>query len=191
MGYYVDSSDVAVTLAEAWNGTSWSIQTTPNPSGAQASELNNVACTSASACTAVGYWIGSPYSQNALVEVWNGTSWSIQTIPTPSGAQATALYGVACTSSSACTTVGGYVDSSSNVDTLAEAWNGSSWSIETTPNPSGAQGSLLSGVSCTSVECMHRRRQLRRQLRRLRTLSPRRGTAPRWSSRRHPTRPVR
>ncbi len=150
VGYYVDSSDVAVTLAEAWNGSSWSIQTTPNPSGAQASELTNVACTSASACTAVGYWIGSPYSQNALVEVWNGTSWSIQTIAAPSGSQATALYGVACTSA-ACTIVGAYLDSSSNVLTLAEAWNGSSWSVETTPNPSGAQGSLLNGVSCTSA----------------------------------------
>ena len=30
---------------------------------------------------------------------------------------------------------------------LAEGWNGSSWSVNATPNPSGAQGALLNSVS--------------------------------------------
>jgi hypothetical protein len=150
VGTYDDSSEVAYTLAEAWNGTKWSVQTTPTPSGAKASILNGVACSSASACTAVGYWIGSPSSQNAFAEVWNGTSWSIEATPTPSGALATGLYGVTCTSAGGCTAVGAYLDSSENLDTLAVVWNGSS-SVETTPNPSGTQGSELRDVSCTSA----------------------------------------
>jgi hypothetical protein len=49
-----DSSGVQDTLAEAWDGTSWSIQTTPGPSGGQLPELSGVACTTANGCTAVG-----------------------------------------------------------------------------------------------------------------------------------------
>jgi hypothetical protein len=151
VGVYDNSSGVALPLTEAWNGTKWSVQTNPAPSGAQASTLKGVACTSANACTAVGYWIGSPYSQNALAEVWNGTSWSIETTPTPSGALATGLYGVTCTSAGGCTAVGSYLDSSGDVDTLAVSWNGSSSSVQTSPNPSGSQGSELNSVSCTSA----------------------------------------
>ncbi len=151
VGGYVDGSSVQDTLAEAWNGTSWSIQSTPVPSGARSSFLNGVACTSASACTAVGAYTDSSGVQDTLAEAWNGTSWSIQTTPVPSGAQSSGLSGVACTSASACTAVGAYTDSSGVQDTLAEAWNGTSWSIQTTPVPSGAQSSELSGVACTSA----------------------------------------
>lgn len=42
-----------LTLAEAWDGTSWSIQPTVNPAGF--SELSGVACRSAGVCTAVGF----------------------------------------------------------------------------------------------------------------------------------------
>jgi hypothetical protein len=41
-------------LAEAWNGTSWSVQPVPNPQGSTATFLNGVACSSAGVCTAVG-----------------------------------------------------------------------------------------------------------------------------------------
>ena len=49
-----DSSGVQDTLAEAWDGTSWSVQTTPGPSGGQLPTLSGVACTTANGCTAVG-----------------------------------------------------------------------------------------------------------------------------------------
>ncbi|MDQ6606931.1 MAG: hypothetical protein M3Z06_10355, partial [Actinomycetota bacterium] len=40
--------------AEQWNGTSWQIQSTPNP-GASYSVLSDVSCLSTGLCTAVGY----------------------------------------------------------------------------------------------------------------------------------------
>jgi hypothetical protein len=50
-------------LAELWNGSSWSIQSTPNPIGYSAAAstipLSGVACASATACTAAGYFDGS------------------------------------------------------------------------------------------------------------------------------------
>ena len=151
VGFYEDSSGVYMTLAEAWNGTSWSVQTTPVPSGAENSNLTGVACTSTNACTAVGNYNDSSGTEDTLAEAWNGTSWSVETTPAPSGAEGSNLTGVACTSTNACTAVGNYNDSSGTEDTLAEAWDGTSWSIETTPVPSGAQSSYLSGVSCTSA----------------------------------------
>jgi hypothetical protein len=44
-----------VTLAERWNGRRWSIERTPNPAGAKASELEAVSCAPATTCTAVGH----------------------------------------------------------------------------------------------------------------------------------------
>jgi hypothetical protein len=150
VGGYSDSSGDLVTLAEAWNGTSWSIEATPNPSGAPTSVLDGVSCTSASACTAVGYYNDASGVEDTLAEVWDGTTWSIQATPDSPGAVTSNLAGVSCTSDSACTAVGTYVDSSDAGGTLAEAWDGTSWSIQTTPDPSGAGSSGLSEVSCNS-----------------------------------------
>jgi hypothetical protein len=52
----------SVTLAEMWDGTSWSIQATPNviPAGMMlaSSHLSSMSWTAATGCTAVGYWTG-------------------------------------------------------------------------------------------------------------------------------------
>jgi hypothetical protein len=151
VGYYTDSSGTDVTLAEEWNGTSWSIETTPDPSGAQESYLIGVSCISASACTAVGEYSDSSNAEFAVAEGWNGTSWSVEATPDPSGAEGSLFNGVACNPDGTCTAVGGYTDSSGASDSLAEAWNGTAWSVQTTPNPSGAEATDLSGVSCTSA----------------------------------------
>jgi hypothetical protein len=55
VGSYTDRSGTTLTLAEVWNGTSWKVQATPDPAGAFGSYLTAVACSSATACTAVGY----------------------------------------------------------------------------------------------------------------------------------------
>src|SRR5215472_7614370 len=140
----------AGTFAEQWNGTKWAIQPTPNPAGAQFSFLIAVTCTSSSACTAVGGYGNSSGTQVTLAEHWNGTQWRIQATSNPSGAQFSFLNAVSCTSPSACTAVGGYGNSSGTLVTLAERWNGTTWVIQHTPNPSGAQVSILNAVSCTS-----------------------------------------
>ena len=136
-----------LTLAEAWNGTSWSIQPTPNPISPNHAALNGVSCTAPSACTAVGTADGFV----TLAEAWNGTSWSIQPTPNPAGATAGSLFGVSCPPAGACFAVGNYRTSSGVHRTLAEAWNGSSWSLQPAPVPAGARRSYLNGVSCTSA----------------------------------------
>jgi hypothetical protein len=56
VGSYTNSLGRAMTLAALWNGISWSIVPTPNPSGATASYLSSVSCPTAQTCTAVGYY---------------------------------------------------------------------------------------------------------------------------------------
>jgi hypothetical protein len=145
-----DKENKSWTLAERWNGTSWSIQTTANPASGGA-ELLGVSCDGASSCTAVGQK-GS--SKETFIERWNGTSWSISTSPNPSPSIENTLQDVSCTSASNCLAVGGYRESGSGVGyrkkTLTERWNGTSWSIVSSPNPAVHYGAELLDVSCTS-----------------------------------------
>jgi len=50
----MDSNGPNAVLAEQWDGTAWSIQTTPNPRGELTSALAAVSCTTSTACTAAG-----------------------------------------------------------------------------------------------------------------------------------------
>jgi hypothetical protein len=156
VGWYYDSTvGYGFTLAEIWDGSNWTIQTTPNPSNATSgSELESVSCTAADACTAVGEYDPTSGIYQSLAETWNGTAWSITPTPNPTGSFATQFSGVSCTWTDACTAVGYWENGAGqpNEFTLAEDWNGGSWSLETTPNETGDPASELSGaVACTAA----------------------------------------
>ncbi len=154
-GYYENSSGIPLTLAEHWNGTAWKVQTTPNPAGSTESRLESVSCSSSTACTAVGWYqsgSGSEVVATPLAERWNGTAWTIQSVPIPAGAgkyDTGSLRGVSCSSSIACMAVGHYEASSGSTLTLAEIWNGTAWKVQTTQND-GSNYAELEGVSCSS-----------------------------------------
>jgi hypothetical protein len=145
IGDYVNSSGADVTLAEHWNGTTWAIQPTPNPSGAPFNVLLGVSCSAADACEAVGASGGS-----ILAERWNGSRWSLQAVPAPRGAQSAQLFGVSCAVSS-CEAVGIYQNSAGAFVALGEGWNGAAWHPQPVPNPARASTNYLSGVSCPSA----------------------------------------
>lgn len=134
------------TLAEKWNGTKWSVVTSPNPSGSTGASLLGVACTSAKNCLAVGKYF-MPGKTLPTAEKWNGTKWSVLTVPAPSGTTDTSLGAVSCVSGTDCQAVGGSGD-----NTLAESWNGSKWSIVSSPSPNPAKPEGLSGVACPSAK---------------------------------------
>src|SRR5690242_18204475 len=79
------------------------------------------------------------------------TSWSIVASPNPTGSSGSYLNGVSCKSGAGCFAVGYSTTASNPGTTLIERWNGTSWSILASPNPAGATGSYLNGVSCTSA----------------------------------------
>jgi RHS repeat-associated protein len=142
------NGSTATSRAKSWNGNSWTATTTVSPSGAKASELTGVACTSSSACRAVGSYVDSSGVTKTLSLAWNGTGWSVTTTPNPAEATSGRLNGITCLSSTDCRAVGSYVISGVT-KTLAMSWNGTAWSIVTSPNPPSATTSRLFGVSCS------------------------------------------
>jgi hypothetical protein len=150
VGHFRNSAGQQVLLAERWDGSNWTIQKPTNPAGTEVS-LDGVSCISASACTAVGKFTYNE-QQVPLAERWGGSSWTIQNVPNPNPEGLNmSLRDVSCTSETACTAVGYYEDSvSGNTVTLAERWDGSSWTITSTPNP-GRMGAGFTAVSCNLV----------------------------------------
>jgi hypothetical protein len=152
--YYLESEKTYKPLVERWNGTSWSLQSAPNPpTGGSEIAMLSVSCASSTSCTTVGLANKAPF-----VERWNGTSWSIQTAPVPSPSVESSLEGISCSSTSSCMAVGSFREASGAGQykkPLTERWNGSEWSVVTAPSPSEAKGEVvLSGVSCaSSVYC--------------------------------------
>jgi hypothetical protein len=122
------SSDqrLPATVAEGWNGASWSIQPTPtptpDPAGTTPLYLTDVSCASLTACIAVGGYVDQ---SAALVERWDGTSWSIQPTPSPAGGvRGIFLSDVSCASPMACTLVGSYTPVNGIRVMLIERWDG-------------------------------------------------------------------
>jgi ferredoxin len=140
------------TLAEHFNGSTWSIDYPPTRGGSISVALPSVACTSDGNCWAVGSYIDSSLNEGTLAEQYSGGVWTIVSSPAPPGATSVEPSGVACTSDSNCWLVGAYVDSSSDSHTLAEEYDGSAWTIVSSPTPGGTNGESvgLSAVACAS-----------------------------------------
>ncbi|HTL86869.1 MAG TPA: hypothetical protein VL856_16920 [Acidimicrobiia bacterium] len=137
------------TLVERWTGSSWAKQTSPTPSGALSTDLYGVSCVSASSCMAVGTYTNSSGDGKTLALRWNGTSWAKVTTPNPTGTTDAQLFAVSCSSTTPCRAVGTY-KSGSDFKTLAQKWNGSTWTTVSSPNPSGSDDSELFSIACTS-----------------------------------------
>jgi hypothetical protein len=88
-----------------------------------------------------------------LAETWNGSSWTGVAVPLPANSNGGQLFGVSCLSSTDCTAIGYHNESTGPDVTLAEHWDGVSWTIDTSPNPPGAVSTGLTEVSCTATAC--------------------------------------
>jgi hypothetical protein len=149
---YLRGESPSVPLAEAWNGSAWSIQRVPLPNGAQQASLYAVACSSADACTAVGNYDNHAGIPAGLVERWNGTRWTIQGNARP--AKFSFLLGVACPGARTCVAAGYDSTGAGGSRPFAESWNGTSWQVQPLPLPAGVPGGTLSAISCRSpVAC--------------------------------------
>jgi len=117
------------TLAETWDGTSWSVTPSPSegPVGLYVNDLEGVSCSGPSSCMAVGYYQTSGTQEQPLVESWDGTSWSIVPSPNP-GSTNYELHGVSCSATTNCVAVGSYWNGSQQ-QALVEDWDGSAWSF--------------------------------------------------------------
>ena len=143
---------VKKAIAERWNSPNWALSSIPIPEGAKSSQLDGVDCLWSNFCVAVGRYTNSSNLIRSLVVFWNGTEWSLQTITPPVLSIEAPLLDVACTPTpNRCTAVGFSRNFWNEQVTLAYRFNGTStWTQETTPNPSGSIANSLQEVSCAS-----------------------------------------
>ena len=118
------------TLIEHWDGSSWSIIPSPNPSGGNFNKLNGVAVVAANDIWAVGSYSGSTNHSQTLIEHWDGSSWSI--VPSPNvGPYGNYLYSVSARAANDVWAVGA---TNNGAQSLILHWDGTSWSVVPSPN---------------------------------------------------------
>jgi hypothetical protein len=143
------SGPTGAPLAETWNGRKWTEARPPAPKGTLLSALDAVSCVSAVKCVATGVSFTNLASV-ALIESWNGKSWSRMKAAALPGNPLAELTGVSCASANSCAAVG-YAASTTGLGSLAEVWNGKSWRLASVRWPKGTSNAELSGVSCAAV----------------------------------------
>lgn len=141
------------TFAERWDGKNWSVVLpvepfAATPSGA-GSDLRSVSCSSADACTAVGYY-SQHKAEQMLAERWSGKAWTIER--SHSRSPGGELAAVSCTARSACTAVGETDPLRGQYygNAVIERWNSAGFAMDQTPTPPRSTTSELTSVSCAS-----------------------------------------
>jgi hypothetical protein len=145
VGYEVTDGNVTIPLAEGWNGSGWTVESTPSGPHSSTSNLFGVSCTTFRTCTAVGYYLTDEGTSKVLAEGWNGASWVME--PTPGAAADGSLFDVSCPSASGCIAVG----VANSGAPLAEMWNGKQWSRLNPVRQPGAINVTLGSISCLSA----------------------------------------
>jgi hypothetical protein len=146
-----------------WDGRAWSVIDLPSPHGAAWTELDSIACTSATACVAVGDAEVSPEASGYwFSERYNGRTWAVSAMPNPRtfdlGA-GTGLSGLSCPTVGFCLAVGeaeGYTGGVSGLDFpsgVAYTFDGRTWrSLAVPAAPKGSNFSYVFGTdSCTTA----------------------------------------
>jgi hypothetical protein len=148
-----------------WDGHQWVLATVPDPAGTATGDidiLNSIRCTSASNCVVVGMAGTLSSSSFDLLNQalqWNGSTWSVVTVPSPGGTTSQGafsdLMSLDCSSAINCWATGAYGSFLTPETFINQAmhWNGSSWTQVATPDPDGTGGGdlqQLTFVTCRS-----------------------------------------
>lgn len=154
-GYFNGLGFSPQPLIERWNGSAWGVVPNPLPPGATAASFDALSVIPGSsqlwATGSVRYGTppdgGRGYFQ-PLIERWNGNAWQISASPVlPSGALAGELYGVVALSTTNAWAVGNYTASDHTIRTLIAHWDGSTWTVASSPDEWGE----LFGVAAISA----------------------------------------
>ena len=140
-----------VPLIEHWDGSSWTIVPPAAQSTVQAI-LYGVACTAATDCWSDGFYTSNAASSNyqTLMEHWDGVSWTLVASPNTNSTQYNYLTAVTCATASECWAVGAYSNSTNN-QTVIERWDGTSWTLVTSPDANTTQDNVLYSVACETA----------------------------------------
>jgi hypothetical protein len=151
VGYSTDAvSGQYRTLIEHWNGTAWSIVTSPNPTGSIYNFTWGIEAVSPNDVWVMGRaYDGSLYP--SLIEHWDGSAWSVT--PSPSEQFYNEVYDASAVSSTDVWAVGRYGGGFSDNIAMVMHWNGSAWSVVPNPNPPGAtENNFLYSVHAVAAQ---------------------------------------
>jgi len=142
---YNSERTLGSTLIEHWNGSRWSVVSSPNPSSS-VNTLNAVAAVSSTDVWAVGT---APTPANTvLILHWNGVAWTVVSNPT-TGIPLTNLAALTVISANDIWAVGsGVIGDETATATLH--WNGTRWSVIPSPNVGPEVDNSLAGVAAVS-----------------------------------------
>ena len=126
----------------------WNLVNSPSPDR-YGDNFTAVAAISASDVWAVGEELNGS-NNPVLSEHYNGTQWSVVSMPDPGGSLLGRLFSLTAISTSDVWAVGIYTDINAVDHTLIEQWNGSAWSIIPSPNE-GTRGSDLYSIAAVSA----------------------------------------
>jgi DNA-binding beta-propeller fold protein YncE len=147
-------------LVDRWDGSKWSNQSLVSQEEAEEGKgffIVDTSCSSSTACMAIGL-----YGEELLAERWDGSKWSSVSAPIVPADAVTEPYtdvrlkNVSCVSSTSCVLVGEYVSARgknnwvTEAKTLIESWDGSKWTVVSSPSFAG-EWNALEGVSCVSA----------------------------------------
>jgi Phosphoesterase family len=153
VGAYYPSTTPTVlsTMAEHWDGTSWTEFQLPNV-GLNENTLLGVSELSSGKAWAVGYYVNASWVQQSLIEHYDGRNWSVIPNPNP-GVNGDILYGVAANADNDVWAVGTHKDANGVFHVLAEHWDGNSWTVSNAvdPNSGGNNFYAVKAVSANSV----------------------------------------
>ena len=126
MGYFHDAGGRQQTLIEHFDGTAWSVVTSPNPASDNA--LAGISAVSATDIWAVGTQADPGVTpERPLALHWDGSGWSVVAAPNPtSRAVLTAVTTIAANDA---WTVGVSVDDAGYQRAFSEHWDGTSWTV--------------------------------------------------------------
>jgi hypothetical protein len=108
---------------------------TPTPTPISTNILNGIAALSSTNMWAVGYsqTPSGTGKKQSLIEHYNGKQWTIISSPNV-GTNDTVLTGITVFSTTNIWVVGYYQTSTGSTHTLIEHWNGTKWSVVSSPN---------------------------------------------------------
>ncbi|HEX2070387.1 MAG TPA: hypothetical protein VHF90_01915 [Thermoleophilaceae bacterium] len=153
VGWHLPSGGERTPMFALLDSAGWSHQAVPAVTGALWSELSDLACSSTS-CAVVGQWREASSGLRKPLAMTGpfgpSGSWSVGSVPVPTGATRSGLSGVACGSGSSCVAVGHYVNSAGKEIPLRADWNGSGWSLGSAGGWLSSSAAGLAGVSCWS-----------------------------------------
>jgi hypothetical protein len=145
-------------LVAQWNGSTWTKLTVPLPdNNNMLSDLDAISADSASDVWITGTYLfevnSSDYSEEDYSLHWNGSTWTIVPMPLNPGTNPDVGYAINALKANSPTDVWAVGDeynlTTNSSSTLIEHYNGTAWSIVTSPSP--GTGADLTGVTTSNA----------------------------------------